>query len=58
MMIITDIDDDDDMANPYNVDSGLDDTDDDLAEEDDEVHWSVQGMQWYIYSIYFDLIVR
>ena len=38
MMIITNIDDNDDMKNPYNVDSGLDDTDDDLDEEDDEVH--------------------
>ena len=32
MMSITD---DDDMANPYNVDSRSDDTDDDLDEEDD-----------------------
>ena len=31
-------DDDDDMANPYNIDSGLDDTDDELDEEDDEVY--------------------
>ena len=49
MMLITDLDDDDDMANPYNVDFGFDDTDDDfdddLYEEDDEVYWSVQGMQ-------------
>ena len=37
MMIIIDLDDDDDMANPYNVDSGSDDTDDELDEEDDEV---------------------
>ena len=40
-MIITDLDDDDDMADPYNVESGSDDTDDefddDLDEEDDEV---------------------
>ena len=39
MMIVIDIDDDDDMANPYNVDSGSNDIDDDLDEEDDEVHW-------------------
>ena len=37
-MSITDLDDDDDMANPYNVDSGSNDTDDELDEEDDEVH--------------------
>ena len=49
MMIITDLDDDDDMANPYNVDSVSDyiddDLDDDLDEEDDEVYWRVWGMQ-------------
>ena len=45
MMIVTDIDDDDDMANPYNVEYGSDDTDDDLDEEDDEFHWSVRGIQ-------------
>ena len=44
MMIVTDINDDDDMANPYNVDSRLDDINDDLDEYDDEVHWSVCGM--------------
>ena len=48
MMVITELDDDDDMANPYNVDSGSDDIDDDLddelAEEDDEVYWRVWGM--------------
>ena len=46
MMIITDLDDDDDISNPYNVDSGFDDTDDeldedqddDLDEEDDEIY--------------------
>ena len=45
MMIIIDLDDDDDMANPYNVESGSDDTDDDLDEEyydldeeDDEIY--------------------
>ena len=37
-MIKNDIDDDDDMANSYNVESGSDDIDDDLDEEDDEVH--------------------
>ena len=36
MMIVTYLDDDDDMANPYNVDFGFDDTDDELDEEDDE----------------------
>ena len=45
MMIVTDLDDDDDMANPYNVDSVGDDTDYDLDEEDDEVYWIVRGMQ-------------
>ena len=44
MMIVTDINDDYDMANPYHVDSGLYDTNDDLDEEDGEVHWSVWGM--------------
>ena len=38
MMIVTDLDDDDHMANPYNFDSGSDVTDDDLNEEDDEVY--------------------
>ena len=42
MMIVTDLDDDDDMSNPYNVDSRSDDTngnlDDELDEEDDEVY--------------------
>ena len=38
MMIKRYIDDDDDMSNPYNVDPGSDDTDDDLDEEDDEVY--------------------
>ena len=28
---------DDDMANPYNVDSGSDDIDDDLDEEDNDM---------------------
>ena len=38
MMIITDLDDDDDMTNPYNVESGSDDIDDDLDEEYGEVY--------------------
>ena len=38
MMIITDIDDDGDMANTDIVDFGLDYTDNELDEEDDEVH--------------------
>ena len=44
-MIVTDLDDDDDMANPYNIDSGSDDTNDELDEEYDELYWSVQGVQ-------------
>ena len=44
-MSITDLDDDDDMANPYNVEFGYDDMDDDLDEEYDEVYWSVRGIQ-------------
>ena len=36
MMIITNLYDDDDMVNPYNVDSGYDDTNDDLDDESDE----------------------
>ena len=44
-MIVTDLDDDDDMENTYNIEFGSDDTDDDLDEEDDEVYWSVWGMQ-------------
>ena len=38
MMIVTDLDDDNDIANIYNVESGSDDTDDDLDEEDDEIY--------------------
>ena len=34
MMIITDLDDDDDMENPYNVDYVFDAIDDDMDEED------------------------
>ena len=45
MMIVTDIDDDDDMANPYHAGSGSDGSDDELDEEDDEFHLSVRGMQ-------------
>ena len=41
MMSVTDDDNDNDMANPYNVDFGSDDTDDDLDEEDDEIYWKV-----------------
>ena len=40
-MSVTDLDDDDDMANPFTVNSGFDDTDDDLDEEDDEIYWKV-----------------
>ena len=36
-MSVTNLDDDDDMANPYNVDSRSDDIDDDLDEEDDDM---------------------
>ena len=38
MMIVIDIDDNDDIANPYNVDSDSYDTYDDLDEEYDEVY--------------------
>ena len=38
MMIETDIDDNDDMENPYNVEFGSYDIDDDLDEEYDEFH--------------------
>ena len=38
MMVVTDINDDDDMANPYNVDYGSDDVDNDLDAEYDEVY--------------------
>ena len=41
MMNATDLDDADDMANPYNVESRFDDTNDDLDEEDDEIYWKV-----------------
>ena len=37
-MSVTNLDDDDDMANPYNFDFGSDDTDDALDEEDDEFY--------------------
>ena len=36
MMIETDIGDDDDMANPHNVESGSNDIDDDMDEEEDD----------------------
>ena len=38
MMIIIDLYDDDDMTNPYNVDSRSDDMDADLDEEDDRIY--------------------
>ena len=41
-MIVTELDDDDDMENPYNVDYGYDDTYDDLDEEDDEFYWRMR----------------
>ena len=44
MMIVAHLDDDDDMANPYNFDYGFDDTDDALDEEDYEFYWSVWGI--------------
>ena len=37
LMSIIDLDDNDDMANPYNVEFGSDDKDDDLDEEDDDL---------------------
>ena len=54
-MSITDLGDDDDMANPYNVDCGSDDTDDDLDhEEDDEIYWKVNiKLDLLIYLIFF-----
>ena len=36
-MSVTDLDDDDDLPNPYNVDSGSDDMDDELDEEGDDL---------------------
>ena len=36
-MSVTDLDDDDDIANPYNVGSRSNDMDDDLEEEDDDM---------------------
>ena len=36
-MSVTDLDDDDDIPSPYNVESVFDDTDDDLDEEDDDL---------------------
>ena len=39
------MDDNDDMANIYNIESGSDDTNGDSDEEDnDEFHWIVLGM--------------
>ena len=37
MMSITDLDYDDDIPSPYNIDSRSNDTDDDLDEEDDDL---------------------
>ena len=36
-MSVTELDDDDDIPNPYNVESGYDDTYDDLDEEDNDL---------------------
>ena len=36
-MSFIDLDDNDDMANPYDVESRSNDTDDDLNEEDDDL---------------------
>ena len=41
MMIVTNLDYNDDMANHYNVNSRFDDTDDDNDEEYDEIYWKV-----------------
>ena len=43
-MSVTDLDDNDDMANPYNVDSRYDDIDDDLDEEDDDMDEEDDGI--------------
>ena len=43
-MIETNTNVDDDMANPYNVESRSDDTNGDLDANDDEVDWGVWGM--------------
>ena len=43
-MRVTDLDDDDDMANPYNVDSGSDDRDDDMDEDDGELDEEDDGI--------------
>ena len=40
-MSVTDLDDDDDMANPYNVYYGFDDTDDELDDDLDEEYEKV-----------------
>ena len=53
-MIVTDLDDDDDMANPYNPDSGYDDMDDELYEEDDEIYWTVNiWLEILFYLLFF-----
>ena len=51
MINITYLDDDDDMANPYNVDSGSNDIDDDMDEEDDDIDEEDNDMDEEYYEI-------
>ena len=54
-MIVIDLDNDDDMANPYNVDYGYNDTDDDLDEEDDDLDEEDDEIYSKV-NIYLDLL--
>ena len=47
-MSVTNLDDNDDMANPYNVYFGSDDIDDDLDEEDDDVDEEYDEIYWKV----------
>ena len=48
MMSVTDLDDNDDMSNPYNVDSVSNDTDDEMDEEDDDVDEEDNEIYWKV----------
>ena len=50
MMIVTVLDSDDDMASPYNVDFGTDDTNDDLDKEDDDLNEEDVEIYWKVNS--------
>ena len=56
--IVDFIDDDNNMvANPFNVNSEVDDTDVDLDEEEDQWYWNVWGMWLYrFYDLFIEVL--